>query len=363
MAFLDNSGDIILDAVLTDMGRKRLASGRFTVSKFALGDEEINYELWDPSDARGTAFYDLQIMQTPILEAFTSDQSLMKSRLISFSRNDLLYLPILKLNNSKLNTHSRPYGTVPADSEYVSDPSFYVLADETTRNMNEGAPGGSVIPGIIYGVPGQTATDETKFIAIDQGIQAPGDSPLTTVSPFDPVELQETAFIVKVDNRLLSISTVGNEGQNQDDVQARAPQYLDDDYVASYYFTRQQADGAIKDGAGTQNHRLRNTLTPNADPNTIATANKREVFNGPLGRTLQIVPTVKPELRLSDAIFKELGYEGTELNIRSGLGGAAGAAAGNLANYYLIETTITVQGMTTGNSIDIPIRIVRGKFS
>ena len=82
-----------MDAVLTDR-RKRLAAGRFNIY-VALGDEEINYELWDSSDNRGTAFYDLEILQTPILEAFTSDQSLMKSRLISFSRNDLLYLPIL----------------------------------------------------------------------------------------------------------------------------------------------------------------------------------------------------------------------------------------------------------------------------
>ena len=33
MAFLDNSGDIILDAVLTDLGRKRLAQGNFKISK------------------------------------------------------------------------------------------------------------------------------------------------------------------------------------------------------------------------------------------------------------------------------------------------------------------------------------------
>jgi len=39
MAFLDNSGDIILDAVLTDLGRERLARGTFAISKFALGDE------------------------------------------------------------------------------------------------------------------------------------------------------------------------------------------------------------------------------------------------------------------------------------------------------------------------------------
>ena len=36
MAFLDNSGDIILDAVLTDTGRFRMARGDFRISKFAL---------------------------------------------------------------------------------------------------------------------------------------------------------------------------------------------------------------------------------------------------------------------------------------------------------------------------------------
>ena len=42
MAFLDNSGDIILDAVLTDHGRKILSrgDGSFQITKFALGDEE-----------------------------------------------------------------------------------------------------------------------------------------------------------------------------------------------------------------------------------------------------------------------------------------------------------------------------------
>ena len=46
MAFLDNSGDIILDAVLTDAGRQRMARGEFKIVKFAFGDEEINYKLF-----------------------------------------------------------------------------------------------------------------------------------------------------------------------------------------------------------------------------------------------------------------------------------------------------------------------------
>ena len=51
MAFLDNSGDIILDAVLTDTGRYRLAKGdgSFKIVKFALGDDEINYGLYEAS--------------------------------------------------------------------------------------------------------------------------------------------------------------------------------------------------------------------------------------------------------------------------------------------------------------------------
>ena len=74
MAFLDNSGDIILDAVLTDAGRRRLArgDGTFNISKFALGDDEINYRLYDPAHTSGSAYYDLEILQTPVLEAFTS---------------------------------------------------------------------------------------------------------------------------------------------------------------------------------------------------------------------------------------------------------------------------------------------------
>ena len=46
MAFLDNSGDIILDAVLTDVGRKRMAEGNFVIDRFGLGDDEIDYSQW-----------------------------------------------------------------------------------------------------------------------------------------------------------------------------------------------------------------------------------------------------------------------------------------------------------------------------
>ena len=73
MAFLDNSGDIILDAVLTDVGRKKMADGTFTITKFGLGDDEIDYGLYNKNHPSGNAYYDLEILQTPVFEAFTGN--------------------------------------------------------------------------------------------------------------------------------------------------------------------------------------------------------------------------------------------------------------------------------------------------
>ena len=80
----------------------------------------------------------------PILEAFTSDQSIMKSRLMTFSRTDLLYMPVLKVNNSD-DADSAPH------KPYDSADKFLIVADETTFRMNENGGAASLAPGIIKG--------------------------------------------------------------------------------------------------------------------------------------------------------------------------------------------------------------------
>ena len=64
MAFLDNSGDIILDAVLTDTGRKKMANGNFKITNYGLGDDEINYSQYNKNHPSGSAYSDLEILQT-----------------------------------------------------------------------------------------------------------------------------------------------------------------------------------------------------------------------------------------------------------------------------------------------------------
>ena len=101
MGFLDNSGDIILDAVLTDTGRLRLAQGdgSFKISKFALGDDEIDYSLYDRTPVSGTGYEDTRILQLPVFEAFTNNTTSLKNIVLSYADTSLLYLPVVKLND------------------------------------------------------------------------------------------------------------------------------------------------------------------------------------------------------------------------------------------------------------------------
>lgn len=335
MAFLDNSGDIILDAVLTDLGRRRMAEGKFNITKFALGDEEINYKLWDTTQAHNS-HYDLHILQTPILEAFTSNESLMKSRLFSLARTDLLHMPILKINNK--SEPVKPSSTTGG---------FLLLADRDTIKSNEG---NKAEEGFL---PGTFRTEDdgrfsTKCINIDQGIDfAGGDGDGRTVlHRMDPA-LLETAYTIKVDNRLLKISvpqSIRNYTSFSDNL---ATQYLDDDYIASYYITVGIPGVPIVEPTSRE-FRSRGLISDQATENTTE-IEEFEMFSGPLGRVLQFVPRVTPELQFSEAFFDKLGATGTGLTYRQA----------TISNYKYIDTIINVQGMTTGASIDIPIRIIK----
>lgn len=98
MAFLDNSGDIILDAVLTETGRKRMATGNFNITKFAFGDDEIDYRLYNSNHRSGSAYYDLEILQTPIFEASTAKNAVINYGLVTLNNPNLLYMPVIEEN-------------------------------------------------------------------------------------------------------------------------------------------------------------------------------------------------------------------------------------------------------------------------
>ena len=311
MGFLDNSGDIILDAVLTDLGRKRLAegNGRFNISQFALGDDEIDYGLYDKNNTSGSAYYDINILQTPVLESFTNNMSSMKSRLLSYSRNDLLYLPVILANT---NEDAQPF--------YTNLSSYINLVDQTTVDAltNEQT---SLFAGIFNGF---NPAQGLNHVQADQGLDTTELSNEVSLAE-DNDTLVETQYFVQIDNRLGQLRDPTNAS-----VQNISPSSIDDDNIATYIFS-------INDGTNV----IGNIPT-----------GASSIIRGPRGTRVQFKIAASLDLKTSAFLFNQLGSTGAS-NIESG---------GNTllaADYKFIDSTVRISGVTTGYTLDIPIRFVK----
>jgi len=86
MAYLDNT-TITVDAILTKKGREKLAAGQgLNITKFALGDDEIDYTLYEPAHPKGSAYYDAAIRAIPITEASPDETQVLKYKLVTLPK-------------------------------------------------------------------------------------------------------------------------------------------------------------------------------------------------------------------------------------------------------------------------------------
>jgi len=310
MGFLDNSGDIILDAVLTDTGRFRLAKGdgSFKITKFALGDDEINYELYNKDHASGSAYYDLEILQTPVLESFTNNTATMNSKLVSIPRNNLLYLPVLKINALGGGHREQTIG------------GFVVAVDANTEEANADGGFGND-DGVIRG-----ASLDGGFIRVDQGLDTTEVSPSFTI----PADLNETQYIIEMDHRLGQIVSPALASTSQ--VGRADVSFIDDDNVASYFLS-------LTD---------RNFVSSNTERSTRKFS-PEQVISGPRGTILMFSIAASIDLNTSDYLFDRLG--------NSWASGATGNPTGQAVKY--IDTIVRVTGATTGYRLDVPVRFAK----
>jgi len=104
MGFLDHStNNIIIDAVLTDEGRRLLANnmGAFQIAFFSLADDEVDYSIIEKF---GRAVGKEKIAKnTPIFEAQTQAPLAMKHRLLSLADPTIVRLPTLSLTSDATN--------------------------------------------------------------------------------------------------------------------------------------------------------------------------------------------------------------------------------------------------------------------
>lgn len=102
MGYLNN--DVVtVDAILTKKGRELLArgDGSFKITQFALGDDEIDYTLYNPDHPSGSVYFGEAIEAMPLLEAFPDETQIMKYKLTTLPRGTAK-LPILDLGFSAI---------------------------------------------------------------------------------------------------------------------------------------------------------------------------------------------------------------------------------------------------------------------
>jgi hypothetical protein len=182
MGFLDNStNNLLLDAVLTDVGRQFLArnDGSFSIHKYALGDDEVNYGI--VTKYGRTVGAEKIEKNTPIFEALTNQAIAQKYKLISVSNPNLLHMPIMALSG---------------------DANVAALNQVITLGLN---------------------TQKTSAVTVQQTIQNE-----TTID----VELRDQTFILDVPNLFVQIL------QN-------TPENIDGNQRATYILTRSPAENSF----------------------------------------------------------------------------------------------------------------------
>jgi hypothetical protein len=333
MAFLDNSGDIILDAVLTDEGRKKLArgDGSFAITKFALSDDEVDYSLYTPLTQSG--YEDLRILQLPVFEAFTNKSASLQSKLLTYTNSDLLYLPVIQLNT--LSGAGTPTGSLPS----APVGGYYVAADTDTATQLAT----DKITGTRF-ADARRAANQSRLV-FDNGLNT-SDLSLDYLGTTDP-DLVETRYMVEVDNRLLNLATTA-QGDNSN---LARPISVNSDNIATYFFTLQEDASyfATQTNSGIVKNESKG-VSPNFEINYNTTP--ASVENSAIGGS---TTTGRLGTRLIFALRSTQTAEaGT--TIWTDLGGNVTLSS---TSYQYINTVLRITGVETGYRVEVPLKLLK----
>ena len=122
MGYLNNS-TITVDAILTKKGRELLARGQndFKITQFAIADDEIDYDLWNPAHPLGTDYYGIIIENMPLIEASADEANIMRYKLVTLPKKTVK-IPVVTLS--------------PASAVLQSGAQTIIIP--TTQNMANG---------------------------------------------------------------------------------------------------------------------------------------------------------------------------------------------------------------------------------
>jgi hypothetical protein len=112
MGYLNNS-TITVDAILTKKGRELLARGRdeFKITQFALADDEVDYDLYNPDHPLGTSYYGAAIENMPIVEALADETQMLKYKLVTLPKGTAR-IPVVSVASSTIELQANESTTI-----------------------------------------------------------------------------------------------------------------------------------------------------------------------------------------------------------------------------------------------------------
>jgi len=170
MGVLDNT-TVTVDAILTKKGRELLAKGQgqFNITKFSLGDDEIDYNLYDVTHPNGSNFYGEAIENMNLLEAIPNQDLALKYPLGDIeASSDGDNTPgnyVLSVNPPSVTMKSGERTTFTAQiSGWSATPNFtFSLSDNTYASLSQvNATAGTVV---VTGKPVLTNRQLVLFVS------------------------------------------------------------------------------------------------------------------------------------------------------------------------------------------------------
>jgi hypothetical protein len=171
MGYLDNSS-ITVDAILTKRGRELLSrnDGSFKITQFSLGDDEIDYSLFNENHPNGSQYSGEAIENMPLIEAIPDETNIMRHKLITLARGTSI-LPVISAGTTRIE--------LKTSDSFTLDPS--------TLNFG-GTAGGQKEPSGYY-----ATIHDARLLASFEGIGRPQDG-ATITAAYTATEHSETVL-------------------------------------------------------------------------------------------------------------------------------------------------------------------------
>jgi hypothetical protein len=175
MGYLDNTS-VTVDAILTNKGRELLAKGdgSFNITQFALADDEIDYDLWNPNHSLGSDYYGIIIENMPLTEAIPDETQAMKSRLLTLDNNTTTRIPTVQVDKSSITLNTGQSAIIQASTFGLNNANSTfgysaILSDSAVAIINP-APDNEITSNILPTVPTVSPNAEaTSIAALSQG--------------------------------------------------------------------------------------------------------------------------------------------------------------------------------------------------